>query len=33
MSLGFRDRELTRMIESAKEKLALPSAIMTWALF
>ena len=33
MSLGFRDRELTRMIEGSKEKLALPSAIMSWALF
>ena len=31
--LGFRERELTKMIEGSKEKLNLPNIILTWALY
>lgn len=31
--LGFRERELTKMIEGSKEKLGLPSIILTWAMY
>jgi hypothetical protein len=31
--LGFRERELTKMIEGSKEKLNLPNIIQTWAMY